>query len=124
MSHPLLAHMPVKTRRTRAKALREKLGAQVELVPASYEPTDGGETAETGSGESGRADRVVEAADFPGPVVEDVLVTRRDGGALTPAPSSHVADALDSVPQETVQPDIVAGVIREAVTALAISRAA
>ncbi len=43
--------------------------------------------AESGSGESGRVDRVVENARFPAPVIEDVLISTADG---TPLPAKRV----------------------------------
>ncbi len=51
--------------------------------------------AETGSGESGRVDRVVESAAFPDPVVENVLIMRADGATLSPGQRAAAIQDLE-----------------------------
>jgi hypothetical protein len=50
--------------------------------------------AQTGSGESGRADVVLDGAGFPDPPVERVLVQTRDGGPLGATGAAAVADVV------------------------------
>ncbi|MGY2078547.1 MMPL family transporter [Modestobacter sp. SYSU DS0657] len=68
------------------------LGVMVALVAGSAIGTRTLEGAESGSGESGRADVVLHRAGFPDPAVEQVLVRTRDGGPLGAAEQAAVDD--------------------------------
>jgi len=67
--------------------------------------------AQSGSGESGRADVVLDGAGFPDPPVEQVLVQTRDGSALGPAgtaAASAVTAAVSGLGQVAAVGDPVA----------------
>ena len=79
------------------------IGVALAVVAGSAVGTRTLTGAESGTGESGRADTVLEAAGFPDPPVEQVLVQTRDGSPIGPVGEAVAAEvravtgALDEV---------------------------